>query len=419
MSKTDTFTKRLSTAVINRFLKLVPDGRIKVEAAVRSEDPISGKITVSPVSMKMETFTSWKNAVQNASNPEDPDRNGLVQNYQSLMYDCHLMACMDTRILKVQRSRFKVVNAAGETNEELTNLLKRGWMDDFIREAMMSRFIGCNVIELMELDENLEIKRCTAIPQLNVKPKFGLIVKEPGDTTGWNYKEGVFANYYIQAGDFDDLGIFKDLGPVVIAKKMAIGAWLDYIDKLAIPPRWVVTESNDKKRHAELYAMMSSMLSCHYAVLQGTEKIEFANVNAAAAKDLFDTLIERDNSEMSKRILGATGTMDEKSFVGAALVHQQMAFERHESDKVWLGYLINKELFKRLPLISSVYKTEGMTFMWDDSYEMTPEVLIDKAVALAQHFELDTEDLTKRTGITILGPKTDSGTQAAPTGKKP
>lgn len=412
MPNTDTFTNRIKNRVINAFIKIVPDDKIRVEAAVRSDDALSGKITVGAVNMQVQNFTKWKNAIIAASDTENPDYSQLTENYASLMYDCHLMACIETRILKVQRSKFKVVDSNGKIDEELTTLLKSGWFDDFIYESMLSKFTGTRLLELYHLNDQLELERCTSIPKNNFKPKLGIIVKESGDTTGWSYRNGIFERNYIQVGDNDDLGILKDLGPIVIAKKMAIAAWLDYIDKLSIPPRWVTTDTSDKKRVRELETMMSSMISCHWAVLQGNEKIEYAQVNAAAAKDLFDTLIDRDNSEMSKRILGATGTMDEKSFVGAALVHQQMALERHESDKVSLAYLINNELFKRLPLISSVYNTEGKTFMWDDSYEMSPETYIDKVVALSAYYDIDTDDITKRTGIIINGLKTDANTDA-------
>lgn len=401
---------KLKNSLINRFLQKVPDDKIRIESVVRSKANTSSLITVNPPSMKVETFATWKTALMMANDNNNPDRSLLMQNYNSLLFDCHLSACIDTRVLKVQRSKFKIVNANnGEENEDLTNLFVRKWFADFMEYAILSEFVGSSLIEISELNDLLEIEKLTEIPQSNFKPKLGLIVKESGDTKGWAYKEGALADYYIQIGSDNDLGMLQNLGPIVISKKVALGSWLDFIEKFGVPPRWVITDTIDDKRIKQLNDMMQQMISASFGVLQGNEKIEFANVPSTNADKVFDLLIERCNSEISKRVLGATGTMDEKSFVGSALVHQSMAFERHAADKARVANIVNKELIPRLMKISSAYsKLNGHYFEFDETFELEPSVLIDKAIALSQYYELDLEYITKRTGIPILGIKEQS-----------
>lgn len=406
--------------VTNQFLKFVSNDRIRIESVIRENGTVSGLLTLPTTSMKVETFKSWKQAIMAASDPNNPDRTLLVENYASLMFDCHLMACIDTRIVKVQRSKLKVMNSkTGEENPELTALLNRPWMDKFTYLAMKAEFVGTSLIELSELDENLEIAKVTEVPQTNFKPKKGIIVKESSNTTGWDYKEGMLADYYIQVGEDNFLGLLQNLGPVVIGKKIAFGVWLDYIEKLGVPPRWVTTESVDKNRLKELMNMMQNMISSSWAVLQGTEKIEIADVKGTNANDIFNILIDRYNSEMSKRILGSTGTMEEKSFVGSALVHQAMALERHLSDKVRMVNIINTDLLPRLQAISSIYNFDGHHVNYDDSYEMDPATLVDKAIALSEYYNIDLEYLTKRTGIPILGIKETTADNTPAEKKKP
>jgi phage gp29-like protein len=267
----------------------------------------------------------------------------------------------------------------------------------------------------------MEIDRLSKIPVTNFNPHLGIIIKEAGNTTGWQYKEGILANYYMQIGADAELGLLQNLGPMVIAKKIAIGSWLDFIEKFGVPPRWVITDTVDKNRIKELSNMMNAMLTSAWSVLQGNEKIEIANVPSTNADSVFNLLIERCNSEISKRILGATGTMDEKSFVGSALVHQSMAYERHAADRAKIANIVNKLLIPRLISISSAYaKLQGHYFDFDETFEMEPSVLVEKAVSLSQYFDIDYEYISRRTGIPILGVKQSTGVEGGtPTEKKP
>lgn len=415
------FMSRIKDAAISRFLKYVPDNRIRVESVIRSDDRVSDKIVYQSRSLRVETLNTWKQALMLASDPVSPNRQPLAENYQSLMLDNHLSSCIETRVLRVQRSAFLLRSeATNEVNDDLRPLFQRPWFEDFLELSCRQIFEGTKLLELTDLNEQLHLTRITEIPIINVNPQKGLILKNPGDTSGWMYKEGYLKDYYLQIGENNHLGMLADVGPVVIFKKTAFGAWLDYIEKYGIPPRWVTTESMDSKRIRQLEVMMQNMISGHWAVLQGNEKIELADTPGTDANQVFDMLIERINSELSKKILGATGTTDEKSFVGSAKVHQQIANDRHEADKTRIKYIINQELIPRLIKISPVYSPlAGHYFDWDDSYEIEPSQLIDKAVMLSNAgFELDYEYIEKRTGVKIKGLKPSGGGLAAPE-KKP
>lgn len=411
MNTKTTILKRIATSIQERVLKTISNDRIRIESVVRNNDPFSGKIKYTTRNMRVETFKTWKTALQLASDSENPNKSELVENYANLLLDNHLSACIDSRVFSVVRSKFKIVNEAGGINEELTSLLQRPWFDDFIKHCVLSVFLGTKLIELTELSDDLELVEINEIPQTNFIPAKGLIVKENGDATGWQYKDGAYANLYIQIGNDKELGDLQNVGPVVISKKLAIGSWLDYIEKFGIPPRWVTTTDRTPSRIQELFDMMIQMISGHVAVLQGDEKIELAQTPGTDANQVFDTLIERCNSEISKRILGATGTIDEKSYVGTAKVHEDILWQRQESDRQKVKYIINKELLPRLVALSPIYSAfQNHKFDWDDSYELEPNELIDKVVALSQYYDIDLEYVTKRTGIPIIGKKMENST---------
>jgi phage gp29-like protein len=233
----------------------------------------------------------------------------------------------------------------------------------------------------------------------------------------------VLEAYYLQIGENNDLGMLADIAPLILAKKLAMGSWLDFIEKFGIPPRYVTTDNMTTDRQDELLQMMLEMVNNHVAVIQGTEKIEIGKIPDTDAHKVFDQMISRLNSEISKRVLGQTMTTESGSSRSQAEVHEKVANDRHESDKLFAQYIINKELIPRLVSLSSFYTPlANVTFDWDESDDMEKNIMIDKAVALTQAgFQLDYQVLALKSGLPIIGFKEVDGTppnEEPPTKKK-
>jgi hypothetical protein len=374
-------------------------------------------------SLSVQSIKTWKDALELASLAENPMRAPLLELYESVGLDLHLQSVIDTRSLKVIHSKFKLVDAAGIDNPEMMELLESRWFNRFLHHAMNAKFRGSTVIELWDLDpETQELKAANYIPSENVIFGKGLIVKEVGDEVGYPYKEGNYEPFYIQVGTNNDLGLLKKIAPDALSKKFAKAAWVEYVEKYGIPPRWVTTDSYSDTRHQELADMMGSMVSNHWAVLQGGETIDVMNSTGTDAYSTFDKLIERMNSEMSKGVLGQDGTTnsnDNAGTYGSLKIMQDVADDRHKADKTDIKYLINDELLWRLELISPAYKgISNYKFDWDESKEMTPAEIVKVAVDLSgAGYEVDLKYLVEKTGIPIIAFK-PAGAATDPTAEK-
>jgi Protein of unknown function (DUF935) len=362
--------------------------------------------------LSVQTLKKWKDALTLAQLAENANRKPLIELYDSIKLDSHLAALIEGRVLKVMQSKFKIVDQAGKDNPEMNKLFEQPWFNSFIYHSVMARFNGATVVELWDLNsETMELESINYIPTENVIFNKGLIVKENGDETGYAYKEDPLKPYYIQIGKNNDLGMLKDVAPDALSKKFAGAAWNEFIEKYGIPPRWVTTDSYSETRENELADMMANMVSNHWAVLKGNEKIEVMNQSGASSYDIFDKMIERRNSEMSKRILGQDGTTDSSATgtFGSLKVMQGVSDDRHEADKTDLKYLVNNELLWRLLLISPAYsQLKNYRFEWDDSKEMSTAEIVDATVKLANAgFLPDIAFVTAKTGIPILGMKSD------------
>lgn len=363
-------------------------------------------------SLSVQTIKKWRDALALAQLAENPTYAPLFELYDSILLDSHLSALIETRVLKIMQSKFKIVDQSGKDNPDLMKLFEQPWFNSFIYHSIMAKFRGRTVVELWDLDPiTMELTSVNYIPGENVLPNKGIITKEVGDTTGYPYKEDPLKTFYIQIGKNNDLGLLKDVAPDVLTKKFTKASWQELVEKEGIPPRWVVTDSYSETRENELADMMANMVSNHWAVLKGNEKIEIANTGASTRYEIFEKLMSFMNSEMTKRILGQDGTTDKSGTgtYGSLKVMQGVSDDRHDADKTDIKYLINNELLSRLILISPAYSgLANHRFEWDDSKEMTADELVSMVQKLEQSgLEVDIKFITDKTGIPITGRKTE------------
>lgn len=400
--------KKLYNSFENRVLKNADVRKLRVVAETKSpsKQGYSNQLETESVTMQSKSLDEWKSAIMLATDSENPDRSSLRTLYENLMLDNHLASVIDSRILFCQRSSFKIVDASGTENEELSKLFERTWFEDLIKLILFSRFQGCSLIELFDVNDLNELDQVNEIPLGYFNPKKGIITKTAGEAKGWDYKEGNMANYYMQVGKDKDLGMLAQLAPIVLAKKLGMGSWLDFVEKYGVPPLFITTDREDDGRLNQLFEAAQNFKSNHFMVGRGNEKFEVPSITSNNPSGAFDPLIERANSEISKRILGGTGLTDEKGFVGSVEVQFKLAKDRFESDKLMIKYVMNRMVFPKLVKLSAVYSGLSTHFFeWDNAEVRTSKETAELVDILGTQFEIDPEWVSQQTGIPILGQK--------------
>lgn len=401
--------QKLYTNIENRIISHADERKLMVEAVSRNRErkdsALYSQLIRNVKTLRAKTLKDYKNAVSSASDPENCARSPLSELYQNLMLDNHLASLIDSRILFAQRSAFKLVNDKDEENTDITWLLERPWFDDLIYKVLFSRFQGCTLIELYNLNDAGELIDINEIPLEHFNPYIGKITADPDDTKGWDYTSPPFDVHYAQIGKPEDLGMLEKLAPIALAKKLALGSYQDYIDKYGVPPLFIITDREDDTRLSQLFEAGMNFKSNGFIVGRGNEKIEIGKVDQGAAVP-FETLITRANDEMSKRILGGSGLTDEKAFVGSSEIQYRLAKDRFESDKLYFKYIFNTQIKPRLISISPVYKPlENYSFEWDNTESLNMKEIIDAIDKLGNRFDIDPEYVERITGIPILGIK--------------
>lgn len=409
--------KYITDKVLDWALKTADDRSVMLEAANRAGDgtsSASSSLDIDPKAVGAQTMQKYKDAVLLATDRENPDWVFLAPLYDNLLLDNHAASVIDSRILFLQRSPFKMVDDNGKEDDEATELLHRPWHEDCQYWSLFSKFGGRQLLEFFDLNEHKELAMISVIPQTHFNVKEGVIMESNGGGKKWSYKEGKLANYYLQVGKDYDLGMLERLAPIILAKKLGLGAMQDYVDKYGVPPLFITTDREDANRLKQLQTAAQNFKKGFFMIGQGNEKFEIPAINGQGVAP-FEQLIKIVHDDVAKRVLGGSGITDEKSFVGSAEIQFRLAKDRFESDKLFYKYLFNTHIKPRLVKLSEVYaRFEHLTFEWDDTESMSKKEIIEAAVSLGSVYEVDPEYITEYTGIPVLGSKKNVNT--VPTG---
>ena len=298
-----------------------------------------------------------------AENIQAPQRYLLYQTYKDSMLDAHLTACIENRINMTMSREHKMLNADGTINEDATKILNTKWFYDYCRYVLETPYYGYSVIQFGDIT-NKGFASSTLIPRQYVKPEFHLVTAQSSGFTGNDYREEPFKWWCQGVGDEKDLGLLKQASIYAIYKKNALGAWAEFCEVFGVPIRIGKTDITDPLTRQNMENFLKNMGVSSYAVMDKNDIIDVVESNRSDAFQVFDEMINRANTEISKLILGSTGMMDEKAHVGAASVHEKVSERYQERDEHLLENYVNNGLIEILEYHNIIPK--GLTYELSD-----------------------------------------------------
>lgn len=342
---------------------------------------------------------SYSMAVQAAESPMYPNRFLLTQTYQQTVLDGQIQSAMLQRKMGVLSQKFHIVNTSGEVDVEKTKLLNQHWFYNFMDLALDSKFWGFSCIQFSPV-ENSKFLGVELIPRIYVVPERSLVRTNTATLTdGVIFTDKPYSNWCIGVGEKTDLGLFQKLTPYVIWKKNALNAWAEYAEVFGVPIRITKTNVRDETQRKNAENMMRNMGVATWSVLDLQDEFEIIENGRSDAYEVFDKMVERCNSEISKVILGQTGTTDEKAYAGSAAVQGEVAAQIAKQDQLWMQFIINNQL---IPMMNRLgFGLDGFTFEFDltEQLNVAEQAKID--AAFMPYVKFDKEYLEKRYGIEL------------------
>jgi hypothetical protein len=343
--------------------------------------------------------TKFNIALQAAESPMYPNRFLLMQTYQQIVLDGQVQSAMLQRKSKILSKKFMVYGPDGECDETKTALFNQKWFYDFQSMALDSIFWGFSCVQFGAII-NDKYSSVELIPRIYVVPEFSLVRTNTATVTeGKHFDVSPYNNWCIGVGEKKDLGLMMYLAPYVIWKKNAMAAWAEFAEVFGSPIRVGKTDVRDELTRKNMENMLRNMGVASWAVLDLNDNIELMQASRTDAYAVFDKMVERCNSEISKIILGQTGTTDEKSYSGSANVHEGVAGMIAKQDTLKMQFIIEDQLVPMM--IRNGFDLTGCTFKYDDSENLP---LIEQAkidASFMPYVKFEHEYLEHKYGIEL------------------
>jgi hypothetical protein len=339
-------------------------------------------------------------ALQAAESPMYPNRFLLMQTYQQIVLDGQVQSAMLQRKSKILCKKFVVCGPDGEVDEVKTDYFNQKWFYDFSNLALDSIFWGFSCVQFGQII-NDQYTSVELIPRIYVVPEFSLVRTNTATVIeGKHFDEPPYNNWCIGVGEKKDLGIMMYLAPYVIWKKNAMAAWAEFAEVFGSPIRIGKTDVRDELTRKNMENMLRNMGVASWAVLDLNDNIELMQASRTDAYAVFDKMVERCNSEISKIILGQTGTTDEKAYSGSANVHESVADMIAKQDTLKMQFVIQNQLVPMM--IRNGFDLAGCTFKYDDSETMPLAEQAKIDASFMPYVKFEHEYLEHKYGIELM-----------------
>lgn len=346
-------------------------------------------------------ISTFKNAMLMAENIQSPQRTELYRMYKHCLNDAHLNAVILNRKSAILGSQFVIVDKNNQEVENLNYIINSMWFNRFLDLSLDSIFYGYSLIEFSEIKNN-EFTDIWLVPRDYVKPEFGIVTQTQGAVTGENFHDKPYSDWCIGVGDTHNLGLLSKSAPYSIWKQAAIMAYSEYVEMAGVPIRILKTDIYDEEMRAMGENFMRNLGNSAYAVIGKDDEVKFAEAGQkGGAEGLFNGLIDKMDEQMSKLILGGTGLLDTKSYVGAAEVHQNNFEQLCRQDKQFILNVLNYQLIPFLinhgfPLRDCKIALKSDNSITDQEFDMINNILKSGA------YQIPGEYITEKFGIPII-----------------
>lgn len=364
------------------------------------------KIMSKVVNIQLTRFgiqiDEWKTGIDSWEDVNTPTTVELIRVYNDLALDPHLTAAMETRKARTLSKEYKIVSENGEELDEETSLFNTVWFRDYLKFCLDSRFFGYSVIQFgNRVGKSFDYIKL--VPREYVYPQKQAIRKNPYSTEDLiPLKSGKFAAWTQYVGKRgDDLGLLAKAAPMMIYKKTTQGAWAEFGELFGAPFRLGKTDIRNDELRENMYFMLENMGRNAYGVFSHDDELEFIGDKKTDAYEVYDKLIERANSEISKLILGSTMVMDDGSSQSQAEVHERTLEAIDKDDSLFIQEVVNNEL---IPWLNQ-YHNFGITgvWKWDDAERITKDEQFKRDVELIKtgKYKVPAEYITETYGIPL------------------
>ncbi len=370
---------------------------LDISVAKPPESTLINQITIRQILRQKEDIKNWRNAIRVAESVLNPDRRDIIRIYDDAVLDAHLDSLMSTAHLAIMAGDFWLEDEKGVKDDEQTKKIQTEWFMEYAQHTINALFYGFSLIEFGEIKDDA-FTSVTNFPREFVIPETMSVKQDLGTTKNQiPFNEEPFNQWNVFIWRKNDLGILVKSAPHVIWKKNVMVAWSEMAEIFGMPIRIGKTDIQDPDKRKNMEIMLATMGSAAQGVFDLDDNIEMPQMQRTDAFRIYNMLVERTNSEMSKSILGQTMTTDDGSSKSQAQVHKDIFDVRIKTWRKWFKMQTNKHLIPLMLMHGMI--PPKRTFNFDSS--PSPDEVFEKIIKLAEFYVVDPEFIEEGFGIPV------------------
>lgn len=309
-------------------------------------------------------MATYMNAIRGAENVDYSMRVKLYDLYNEILMDAHLAAVIGKRKSAILFTPVEF-SRNGVPDDSINEQLKSPWFSRFLSDAWDAQIWGFSLMQFYMdkgwLDYNL-------IPRKHIDPIKRLVMRRQTDINGesWdNFDDLAFI------GNPDDLGLLAQASPYIIYKRNTMADWAQFSEIFGMPTRKYTYDGNDENARRQVLNDAYNEGGAAVYILPEGSNLEFIESgNKTGSAELYENLIERCNSEISKLFLGNTLTTEASETGTQALGTIQKQGERliNMADRKYILNVLNYEMTDIFANMG--FNTRGGTFEFVEPEEV-------------------------------------------------
>lgn len=332
--------------------------------SIKTKDKEKKRLTVNTLVIRTLNRSildvgQWRTALKAADNGR---RQKLYELYEDILIDTVLTKAVEKRINAITNAELNFMKDEKPV-PEMDDLIDSPVMEEILTEIMNAKFWGKTVLEL----DFINGLQAYNIPRQHIIPEKGIIVINPGDDIGVEYRGD---DFFLEAGQDKNFGLLFKAAPWAIIKRGNVSDWAQFNEIFGIPFKKGKYNAQDDAGRTVLEEALDKSGSAPWIVIPKETDVEVVNQGTKGNGDLFDGLRKACNEEILILILGQTMTTTQGSSRAQSETHKDVEEDTNKADRRFVQKILNTELLPRLE--KRGFPVKGGWFTFPDAGETIP-----------------------------------------------
>lgn len=321
----------------------------------------------------------YMRGVRGFENVDYTQRVRLYDIFSEILMDPHLFSVIQKRKSGVLGRKIEF-RRGGVADEKVNEQISSPWFLRFLGDALDADYWGFTLVQFF-INKKGWIDYYL-VPRKHVDPVLQLIKTRQNDVNGEPFDS--YSDLLMVTGK-EPLGILARCAPYVIYKRGTIGDWVQFSEIFGMPIRRYTYDAADPDAlQAAQDAARAQGGGAAYFCAEGSNLDFVETSNTTGSSELYGSLVDRCNAEMSKAVLGNTLTTEASETGTQALgtVHNKVEQELIEQDALFILNLLNYDMTDQFAALG--VNTVGGEFVYVEETDLqqvkTKAELLEKAV---------------------------------------